>query len=93
MAESRKTYFFGPGGIEPPLYPPQGYGLPLSDGPPGKRMRLFLHKLLVFSKAACANFDPTGNRWYAGPLQIWIFPFPFGRVIMSAEKPSLPAHP
>gem|GEM_PF-5388015 len=34
----------GPGRIELPLYPPQGYGLPLSDGPkrknpsPGQRI-------------------------------------------------------
>src|SRR3989344_7970340 len=43
------TNLIGPGGIEPPLHPPQGCGLPLSDSP---------YKLVWGQARAVINYIP-----------------------------------
>ncbi len=47
--------FVGPGRIELPPYPPQGYGLPLSDGP---KLQAYLIKNLSFKREIFYFFFP-----------------------------------
>ncbi len=65
----------GPGGIEPPLYPPQGYGLPLSDGPLNLARGSGVYCCTIARRKAIGGQDnlmarTATIRWFAYRLKI-----------------------